>query len=146
MLQIIESSPAATAQQLLEIENRLGTKLPNAYRTFLERTNGGLPRPDVVDIDGLAGGSADIQVFFATTRAIPSSTLVWNLDLIRERFPSETLLPIACDSFGNLYCLKWDGPAEHVVVYWDLCGGTNSSYLVAPSFEEFTARIRAWED
>jgi hypothetical protein len=78
--------------------------LPDDYRAFLLRTNGGRPTPDVIDIEGLAGSPTDIQVFLTLGGAIESATLDWAADHLWEHLP-EAHLPIAYDSLGGLFTL-----------------------------------------
>lgn len=137
--------PAIEAQDISVIEAELGARLPDSYRRFLLNYNGGAPTPDTVDIPGAPGTPTDVQVFFGISRSVKSSDLSWNLLMIGDRCPSSHVLPIACDSGGNLFCLKVNHGVATEVIYCDLDTTDCVSYLVAPSFEDFIDKLRLFE-
>ncbi|MDI1484137.1 SMI1/KNR4 family protein [Polyangium sp. y55x31] len=51
-------------QSLQELEEKLGVRLPEPYRRFLQEYNGGRPEPDVLDIAGAPFGGASVRMFF----------------------------------------------------------------------------------
>jgi hypothetical protein len=129
---------------IAELEAAIGGALPASYKNFLLRNNGGSPTPNTMDIGRLPGSPTDIQVFFGVGRALESSNLSWNLKFMRERVGDHRLLPIACDSGGNIFCLNVLGEYSGGVVYYDLAGADVTSYKVAPTFETFLKKIRTW--
>lgn len=145
-LKFTDSESPASADELTEVEIKLGATLPVTYRNFLAVNNGGLPEPNVVDIEGLSDSPTDIQVFFGTRRNFPSSTLAWNIDEMKSRHPNARLLPIARDSGGNLFCLKTDPVSYGEVIYLDIFGGSYQSYLVATEFDRFLKKIRDFKE
>jgi len=146
MIAIANPGPQIDGGRVVEIETAIGGKLPASYRDFLLRRNGGRPQPDIIDIDGLPGGSTDIQIFFGVGRSVETSNLSWNIAFIRKRLPERPLLPIACDSGGNIFCLDIVGEFSGRVVYCDLSGVDVISYEVASTFEAFLEKIRTWGD
>ncbi|MEX8505370.1 SMI1/KNR4 family protein [Leptothrix ochracea] len=142
---IENAGPNIGASDIAPIEAELGVVLPDSYRQFLINSNGGAPTPDTIDVPGALGSPTDVQVFFGIGRSVESSDLGWNLALVRERCPSLQALPIACDSGGNLFCLKFERDAAAKVVYCDLDDPDCSTYEVAASFDEFVGKIRAFE-
>lgn len=137
--------PKIGALDIVPIEVELGAVLPDAYRQFLLRSNGGTPTPDTIDVPGADGSPTDVQVFFGIGRSVESSDLTWNLALVAERCPGLRALPIACDSGGNLFCLKFERDAAAKVIYCDLGDPDCAPYEVAASFDEFVAKIRPFE-
>jgi len=125
------------------LEMELSAGLPESYREFLLRYNGGTPTPDTVDVPGAPGTPTDVQVLFGIGRLVESSDLKWNLSLVAGRCVGFHVLPIACDSGGNLFCLKVERGIAVDVIYCDLDGPDCVSYPVAPSFEDFISRIRS---
>jgi hypothetical protein len=111
---------------------------------FLLEFNGGTPTPDTVDVPDAPGTPTDVQVFFGIGRSVESSNLSWNLSQIAERCPGRRVLPIACDSGGNLFALKIERGVTAEVVYCDLDSSECTFYPVAPSFGEFIRRIRTY--
>jgi hypothetical protein len=137
--------PQIKSIDVTALEEKLGVELPDSYRKFLLTYNGGTPVQDVVDIVGLTGTPTDVQVFFGIGRPIESSDLTWNLNLIGELCVDYPLLPIACDSGGNLFCFRIEHGVATEVIYCDLGNPDCNSYAVAPSFEEFIAKLRSFE-
>lgn len=101
MIEIDEQGRQIGEADIISFENTLGMRLPNDYRQFLLLNNGGIPSPDVVDVTGAPGSPTDVQVFFGIGTDVESSDLLWNLKLIKDRFPDRSILPIACDSRGE---------------------------------------------
>ena len=142
---IIEPGPNVDDAQIDAIENEWGARLPSDYREFLARYNGGIPKPDTVDVPGAPGTPTDVQVFFGLGRAEETSNLHWNLSLVRKRFPGRRILPIACDSGGNLFCIEAVASVAADVIYCDLESREPKMYDVASGFTEFADRLRHFE-
>jgi hypothetical protein len=119
--------------------------LAASYRQFLLDSNGGTPDPDCIDVPVF--GETDVQVFFGIGRTVESSCISWNVNTLRERLLNG-LVPIACDSGGNLFCLSSRADDVGAIVYLDLdsvFGDLEAEapiYLVSPSFEEFAASLK----
>jgi hypothetical protein len=137
--------PKIGASDIAHIEAELGARLPESYRQFLMHSNGGVPTPATIDVPGTDGSPTDVQVFFGIRRSVESSDLAWNLALVGDRCPGLHVLPIACDSGGNLFCLKFERDAASRVIYCDLDDPDCATYDVAASFDVFVARIRPLE-
>lgn len=144
-MQIENSGPTITLLDIVPIEDELGAALPNSYRKFLLDTNGGVPTPDTIDVPGLEGSPTDVQVFFGIGRLIESSNLGWNLELVAERCSGRSILPIACDSGGNLFCLEFKRDVEASVVYCNLEDPVCRLVEVSSTFDSFVASIRPFE-
>lgn len=143
MVEFDGTGPTADPDELAALEERLGRALPDSYRRFLLQHNGGSPTPDVVDVPSAPGTPTDIQVFFGLGRSVASSDLAWNLDLINERCPGRQVLPIACDSGGNLFCLDLAQSDRMPVLYCDLDTGAAAFFDVARDFDSFLCAIRS---
>jgi len=141
-MEIVEAGEAVTPEEVEAFEKKLGHPLPSAYRDFLLAHNGGRPIPSVIDIDDCPSGAIDVQVFLGLTGQFESETLEWSWDVFRERIP-ERLLPIADDSFGNLFCLSLTGNDAGQVLFLDRYEESESRpYFVAKDFPEFLSKIR----
>ena len=142
---IIENSgPIIGPKDIEALELELGAKLAADYLDFLSRYNGGTPTPDTVDVPNAPGTPTDVQVFFGIGRTVESSNLSWNLSLVAERCPRSHVLPIACDSGGNLFCLKVEQGVTAAVVYCDLDSSDCALYAVASSFGSFFQSLRPY--
>lgn len=144
MIRIEGSGKILADVDIEDLEKTLQVNLPAQYRRFLIAYNGGVPVPDVVDVEGVPGSPTDIQVFFGIDQAIESSDLIWNWQTFSGRIP-ETLLPIACDSGGNLFCLSLSAGALGHVFFVDLEQESLNTYLVAEEFDTFLQKIRSLE-
>jgi hypothetical protein len=132
--------PVLDEEQLCELERVLGIRMPDDYREFLLRFNGGQPLADVVDVEGAAAMPTDVQVFFGIGRSILTSRLDWNREAFADRL-DHTMLPIGRDSGGSLFCLILQGSNRGAVVYWD-SNGAGTLCPVAPTFAAFLERLR----
>ena len=145
MVSIDKRGRKLSEREIITIETRLGAHLPEMYRQFLWEYNGGVPTPDVIDVDGMPGSPTDVQVFFGIDRLIKSSNIDWNLATFAERI-DRRLLPIACDSGNNLFCISLHGGDRGRVLYCDFTGGDAVTYLVAMDFGLFLESLRTFED
>ncbi len=147
MMNIENHGPAISESDVAALEARLGASLPEQYRMFLLRFNGGSPPPGVVDVLGLEGGAADVQVLFGIRRSVRSSCLDWNIETLAGRM-KEGRLPIACDSGGSVFCISLHGGDRGAVSYCDLqsvFGDLDAApplYPVASTFDSFLAGLR----
>lgn len=147
MIAIYNQGPQIDGDHIAEVEAAIGAKLPASYKDFLLKNNGGRPVPDTIAIDRLPGSPTDIQVFFGVGLGIETSNLSWNMKFVGPRLPDCRLLPIACDSGGNIFCLDILGEFSGGVIYCDLTGAEPvKSYEVAPTFEAFLQKIRTSGD
>jgi len=145
-MEINNRGPRISPADIAALEAKLNAKLPSTYREFLSLYNGGDPTPDIVDVPDAPGMPTDVQVFFGVGRSIESSDLSWNLAMISERCHTNRVLPIACDSGGNLFCLAVEHGLATAVVYCDLDGTDCAFYPVAPSFDAFVAKLRVFHN
>ena len=150
MMTVEDRGPEVSETQLASLEANLGSPLPAEYREFLIASNGGVPTPDTIDIPGFPESPTDVQVLFGVGRSVESSRLEWNLRTLAERLDSG-LLPIACDSGGNVFCLSLRSSDNGAVLYCDLQAvfadyqSKPQYYPVAPSFESFLRRLRPFK-
>ncbi len=145
MTTIKNQGPKLTEIEVRQLEAKLPSPLPGAYRRFLLANNGGVPVPNVIDIPGFHGGT-DVQEFFGIGLSMESSRIDWNIDTLKERLESR-LLPIACDSGDNVFCLSLRPADKGVVIYCDLdavygdYGKVPPMYPIA-DFDRFLASLR----
>lgn len=144
MIEIDDSESPVSEVDLLKMEEELGEKIPTQYRKFLLKFNGGTPSPDIVDIEGLSDSPTDVQEFFGIGVSDESSDLSWNKEVFSDRIPAR-MLPIACDSGNNVFCVSLSGNDQGKIFYVDLQSGESTQYLVAESFDNFLSNIRGWE-
>lgn len=153
MIELRKVGPPLTEEILAHFEKELGVSLPDPYRRFLLRNNGGRPPrdKDTVDVEGLPGSPTSVQVFFRIGGEIESSDLMWNRETLNEHIPTDRLA-IACDSGGGVFCILLHGAERGAVFFCDLHPVYGSPevypgfYPVAPDFDSFLKKIREFPD
>ena len=124
--------------------------LPNAYKAFLLRNNGGRPWPKYFNIRGFQNNPhGQVQDFFGIDDAVKSCDLLWNRMTFREIIP-KSFAPIACEDGGSLICIDTAGNEIDKVMYWDFRGQTkqpsyDNVYLIANTFEAFLAGLHYFD-
>jgi hypothetical protein len=143
-MKIENRGPKIEYRDIAAIEAELDAELPVEYHDFLLRYNGGAPTPNTVDVPNAPGMPTDVQIFFGICRSSETSNLSWNLSLISDRCPNFHVLPIACDSGGNLFCLKVGRGVAAELVYCDLDSPECAFYPVAPTFGKFLSSLKSY--
>jgi hypothetical protein len=148
-MKIENDFPSTTATALTELEGRLGFELPEPYRRFLLRTNGGQPTPDRLFVPGWHGKSTCLAWFYGVQGG-PHYDLAANAERMAEWLP-DGFVPIGEDSGGNCVCLATKAPHSGRVYFWDHESrmqedGTpkrtvESLFEIAPSFEALLASL-----
>ncbi|NBE56746.1 SMI1/KNR4 family protein [Streptomyces boluensis] len=102
-----EIFPAAPPSRLTELEQRLGAKLPDAYRAYLGTQDGG----------ALAGyNNVGIEVIFGVGE-VPRWASLWrSLDSSGDVIP-EGCIPVGADGGGGLFLLAVTGEDRGAVWY-----------------------------
>ena len=152
MIELRKAGSPLTEETLTHFEMELGVRLPDPYRQFLLRNNGGRPPidKDVVDVEGLPGG-ASIQFFFGISYPLECYDLRWNKKANCGRIP-EDRLAIACDSSGSEFCVSLQGADRGAVLFCDLQSVYFNSeidpyfYPVAPDFDSFLNKLHELPD
>lgn len=145
MVAIENCGPNLEPDAIPELEVEFGASLPSDYGDFLRRYNGGTPSPNTVDVPGLPSSPTDVQVFFGIGSSGETNDIFWNLALTRERFPSQLLLPIACDSGGGIFCLEAIRDLAEAVVYCDPNDSAGHFFRVADTFGRFVLQLREFD-
>jgi len=145
---IVDSKPALTASDLDDLERRLSIKLPDDYRQFLIRQNGGRPVSPVFTFVESSRGPTDSSVaWFLSVHQGKYSNFekdFRNFKVVQRRMP-DNLVPIAHDPFGNEICMSFSGDDRGAIYFWDHESEAdegeeptyNNCYLIAKSLTEF---------
>src|SRR5438094_559990 len=108
MLEKMEQTYGALSpEQIQAFEKRTGVTLPESYRAFLLRSNGGHPVPCKFAIPKWHGRFSAINVFFGIQTGT-SEDLEKQQERYSDRIP-DSFLPIGIDSGGNRLCLGIKG-------------------------------------
>ncbi|MRG91462.1 SMI1/KNR4 family protein [Polyangium spumosum] len=140
-MQIHDRGEPLSEQALQELEEKLGVRLPEPYRRFLQEYNGGRPEPDILDIPGAPFGGADVKGFFGVGRDDEVEELLW---LKEERAASigDDVLAIARDSGGSLFGIVTEGEQRGRVYFFDYYAEWEP-YFVASDFDAFLQKLRS---
>ena len=112
-------SGGASEASLQAFERQIGYSLPDDYRHFLATENGGKPSQRVFGFRTKDGEETSaIRAFFTLDLASKHYFIQDRIATYKERLPSG-LLPIACDSFGNLVLLDIGAKAVGSIYFWD---------------------------
>lgn len=145
MIEILEGGAPITLEDIRRTETKLNLVIPEPYRTFLLKNNGGRPEPDGIDIDGLSGEETDIAWFTALRDEVESETIGSTLETLREGYPHKHVLPIARDSGGSIFCIDLEEGKGFPVVYFEIGGAWQDEPYeplhVASSFDAFIDMI-----
>ena len=99
----------ATEESIRHLELQIGQSLPPAYAAFLRQHDGG-----PLDLNSKA-----VDEVFALGEAVPDFASMWSiLNTYADRVPA-WLLPVASDSFGNLFAVSLRDQDRGTVWFWN---------------------------
>jgi hypothetical protein len=131
----------ATEIDVSQFEMEIAARLPDDYRAFLLRYNGGYPQPN-----GFVGGNEVLNYFFGLWQK--RASLNYELLAYRDFIP-KGMIPIACDPGGNLVLLEVARPNRGRIWFWDHeCANSprKAISLLAASFTQFVDSFVSPED
>lgn len=145
--EVLETNEPVKERQLAAFEVDYKLPLPDSYRAFLLRSNGGQPVPSAFPIrDFPSNPYGVVQAFFGLNAAIPTEDLNNVMADLTNLVPSG-VIPIACTDGDDFLCIDRRASGEPVV-FWDRkpFWGENiwdddDLYFVAANFEAFLASL-----
>lgn len=145
------AAPAAIAADLAALEHSLGARLPEPFRQFCLRFDGGYPYPNMFDAAIIRAGaviSADPMMFVEFFYPLAEMQAHWQGETYGEGCPPEMLL-IGNEPGGVEILLSLRAQTLGMVYLWQ--GSTNiwgsdgndegALHLQAPSFGAFLAQL-----
>ena len=135
---IRESGRPVTPDDIATVEKRLSCALPTAYASFLQRNNGGRPKPRAF------GGQREedealLQHFFAID-GTKHTDMLENAALFREYHDvSKSLLPIGRTTSGDVVCIGIEATNYGKIFFWshDAPVRAKSTWLLADDLDSF---------
>lgn len=116
-LKFRNSFPPTTENAVLDFETTIGHRLPNDYRTFLLKDNGGeQPEPDCFRVE--TGEITALAVLFPIGVPNDFYDLAGHFKSKQDDLPKH-VIPIGLDIGGNTICLAIAGDANGTVLFWD---------------------------
>lgn len=143
-----ESARPIDRNRLNAVENEIGVEFPESYRSFLLAHNGGRPIPAYFTV--VENGEPvwmRIHFFFGVDDDMEGCDLLWNFRTFRDRLP-RSVISIASDEVGNLFCLDLRRQGRGGVLFWDHeleAAGYEVALktVVANTFEEWLDKLTA---
>jgi hypothetical protein len=146
-----QAFPPASPEEIERVESELEVELPDDYREFLQRQNGGdleenfLPPEADASARYLysAGPNDDDDI-----DDLVSAATFYSPDSPADPEIDPDYLPIGEDDGGNVVCLKVRGDDRGAVYFWthDALEGTDPFDRLADSFDEFFEALRPIEE
>ena len=165
MAHIVNPLPAGPTSEteIAKFETHIGHILPDDYRAFLLKDNGGRPEPDAFTLNIWGHAEEDVVMCLFPMRDLSVGDVeVEDLEELRswpvhcawddltndlknlyEKELDETLLPIGTDGSSNYFCLVLDGPRRGSILFLE--HEMAESELLAESFTAFLASLRERE-
>ena len=118
--------------------------LPNDYKDFLLKFNGGVPNPNVNE-----NPSTVVTYILGMHNGDYYASLYKHVDIFKRRLPFSTF-PIATDGFGNLFIMSVHPKGLGHIYFWDHEGEPeyqdghyiDNCYFVSYSFTEFLNNLK----
>lgn len=119
------------------VEHRLQIALPEDYKQFVLKYDGGYPNPNHFKVDG------KVEIFnnLISLDENEYDNIYEILEDLQERF-GDQLIPFAEDGFGNFLC--FDYSADKNIVFWNHeknCDDFNESTFVCSSFSSLIENL-----
>lgn len=115
MARVISSNEKLSLEQIEQFEVRNNLKLPEKYKTFLLKWNGGYTEPSLFSISEEQGTSV-VNVLNGIGNMYDNLDKV--IDIYEYRLP-EGFVPIGDDPGGNVICLGTKEPYYENIYFWD---------------------------
>ena len=133
-----------TDKEVAQLEEQIGCRLPDEYRTFMLKNNGGRPNKSIFkykEANTLCGST--IKMFFSIGKG--EHTIEKARRIYEGRIP-DIVLPIASDSFGNIVCIGLQGRNRGKMYFWDHeleLMRWNLNPIICTDFKDFLKRLEA---
>lgn len=143
---VIQLNAPVSSEEIGDFEKRWNLKLPESYRTFLLKHNGGRPVPNTFPIVGMQNNPAGmIEEFFGLKTSVLTEDLNWILENLGVPQP-KGLLPIGCTAGSDFVCISTQQFGR--VLFWDrmACWGKDNwspsdFYPVAENFDDLLSKL-----
>ena len=130
---IVKNNNEKIEKLLIELEENIEFKLPNLYREFLKKYNGGETPNTSIKSNGV---SSDVRAFYGL-----GDVKYNNIKTLEINEIDKILLTVAEDSFGNVFAIDL---GEEKIYFIDH-EKENEISLVEESFSEFVSKCKSEE-
>ena len=136
-----------TDEQLADFERLIQGSLPEDYKLFLKKVNGGRPRPNVFRFKMRDGTDEEsVLHYFYALHEERVGSIERTFGYLKGRIPSD-YLSIATDSFGNMILLRIAARGLGKIYFWDHEEEQDPPSLMnmSPIADSFTAFVQGLE-
>jgi SMI1-KNR4 cell-wall len=151
MMQHFDDKPLPTEQEVTSFEKQIDRIIPEPYRSFVLKHNGGFfDQSDfrVEDVYGGKGLDTSIDCFFGI-REEGNWSLAYQLKTYSKRLP-KGLFPIGRDPGGSLICISTNEKTLGSLFFWDRDGEASEGeaisnanvYFLAESLDAFITQFK----
>lgn len=140
--EITESGDPVFEVDIKRLEKKCNVHLPEDYKEFLIRNNGGRVEPKSFFVgDPRNDRIGQVHYFFIINHPMECCRPDSNYEVFLGRIP-RNYFPIATEDGGNIICLSLNAKDYGSVHYWDhneegLCQNFENVHKLAPTFTEF---------
>ena len=141
MMILEEVGNKITVEDIQAIEEKNG-KITDDYKAFLLQNNGGMPTEELYlkftepDTENNGSEGSDLHYFFDNKEIIE-----WYDNLTFEDLIPSACLPIACDSFDNVYMLNTEPGDKYGFIYFADADDWKC-IIAAKSFTDFLSKLK----
>ncbi len=128
-----------TDEMIEKVSRMLNVDFPVDFLSVIKKYDAGYPCPDSVTVDGNDESVNNLVSFMEG-----DSSFILDIIEETENFKESNLIPIAEDSFGNLFCYDFS-EENSKIVFWDH-EINNSKKFVCNSFTELLQMLHDEED
>ncbi len=139
-----------TEEEIAAVEQQIGLQLPDQYRAFLKRQNGGRPRPAHFSFRERKDDGSIVNFFYSVGHENPMLELVSRAQ--KTHGLPRDLLEIGNDPGASPICIGVSGARDGKVYFWagatphPAYPDTVGALLVADSFDEFLEQLHERKD
>ncbi len=142
---ILDSKPLDT-KTLRRLESDYNIKLPEEYKNFLLKFNGGYPEPNIFSMTMNDQNNDGMIHRFLRVNHDEVDGIYYYLELYKERIPEE-FLPIAYDPGSNLILIGISKSNHGKIYFWDHedegeLVSNNNVYFISNSINKFIGSLR----
>ncbi len=146
---VTEAGRSLSCTDLESFEARNGISLPEDYKAFLLKHNGGVPEQNCYPVADHREGEMDICLFYGIDQEHESFELQSQFEFYRENLEDpafKNLFPIGYDSFNDQICLDLSPERYGAVIFLDLVPiwkdfTEKDIYVIADCFDDFLALL-----
>lgn len=115
---LLDEYKYAKEEDITSFEKENNLLLPSEYKDFLLKNNGGIPEIHSIITSPEKGYVLNFFFGMFPHNMIIDSSIIWNMEIYSNRYPSEFMLPIASAGGGDLILLGLKGIYQSKIYYW----------------------------